>query len=857
MKHLNKKLLSGTAVAIAGALLATEPAWSQIPEVIVKTRKREESLQSLPLSVSVLTSADIQKLGIDDVRDVAKFTPGIVFDDAFGPGDQRLVIRGLSPTRGRPNSAVLVDGIDFTTESVSTAGGSLLFDQRLLDVESIEVVKGPQSSLYGRAAFAGAVQYITKDPAEEFEGRVSLDMGDYGRFSVDGGVSGPVSDNFGLRVNALYWEEDGFYQDALTGGDLGGGEGYGVSASAKWEPSDSLTFRGRLSYADDEFDPQATIFFEANTFLTPPANAVAATDTDDGALSAGSIAGLFSGQVDDLGDRVPQLSANPRTGQPYEGAHREVFSATLTADWDVDFGTFSYLGGFLDGDSGQSIDGDQDVVPNADGDLDIARGGSELQFTTDTEIMSHELRFASNLDGPVQFTVGGLYWKEEVEQIETGVVVIPGPFDPSFPGLYNFVVPITEINPALVSRETEHWSAYAKVEWEITDQWKATVEGRYAEEDAEVSLPSCAVPDIIIPTPGDPIVIRPCDFSAPPLASYDPITDTYAQPATFQAMDSISDSYFAPKGILEWTPTDDALIFFSVAQGVKPAGISTIGGGGFGDANRDLRLDELKFDAEKLLTYELGAKTTWLDNTLRINGTVFFQDYSDKQIPIRRVVGGFPVPTIENAGKAEVFGVELDTLWQPDDNWTLALSYAYLDGEYTDFEFETDSTSNIARAGNCVLNNGGTPAADTLTDPTAPGNTDDLCLVSLNGATMEDIPEHAVTASIGYRNQLANTGIDWFAETNVQYQDERFADEYNDRGVDSFYTVDLRAGLEGENWGLLFYVNNLLDDDSFQNWTSGGGGTVETAEGTAFFPSSGFAFAPDPRHFGVRANIEF
>jgi len=848
MKHLNKKLLSGTAIAIAGALLATEPAWAQIPEVIVKTRKREESLQSLPLSVSVLTSADIQKLGIDDVRDVAKFTPGIVFDDAFGPGDQRLVIRGLSPTRGRPNSAVLVDGIDFTTESVSTAGGSLLFDQRLLDVESIEVVKGPQSALYGRAAFAGAVQYITKDPAEEFEGRVGVDIGDYGRFSVDGGVSGPVSDNFGLRVNALYWEEEGFYEDALTGGPLGGGEGYGISASAKWEASDNLTLRGRLSYSDDEFDPQATIFFEANTFLTPPAVAV---DTGDGRgpLSPTSVAGLFTGQVDDVNGRIPQLSANPRTGQAYEGAQREVFSATLTADWDVDFGTFSYLGGYLDGDSGQSIDGDQDVVPNAAGDLDIARGGSELQFQTDTEIMSHELRFASDFDGPVQITVGGLYWKEDVEQVEDGVVVIPGPTDPSFPGLYNFVVPITEINPALVTRETEHWSAYAKVEWEITDQWKATFEGRYADEEAEVSLPSCAVADIVIPLPAplDPIVIAPCDFSAPPLASYDPVTDTYSQPATRQAMDSISDSYFAPKGILEWTPTDDALIFFSVAQGVKPAGISTIGGGGFGDADRDLDLDELKFDAEKLLTYELGAKTTWLDNTLRINGTVFFQDYSDKQIPIRRVVGGFPVPTIENAGKAEVFGVELDTLWQPTDNWTFALSYAYLDGEYTEFEFETDSTSNIARAGNCVLNDGGTPT----------NSDDDLCLVSLNGATMEDIPEHAVTASIGYRDQLPNLDIDWFIESNVQYQDERFADEYNDRGVDSFYTVDLRAGLDGENWGLLFYVNNLLDDDSIQNWTSGGGGTVETAEGTAFFPSSGFGFLPDPRHFGVRANIEF
>lgn len=823
MKHLDKHLLSGTAIALAGALLATEPAWAQIPEIIVNTRKREENLQSLPLSVSVLTADAIERLGIDDVRDIAKFTPGVVFDDAFGLTDQRLVIRGLSPSRGRPNSAVLVDGIDFTTESVSTAGGSLLFDQRLLDVQNIEVVKGPQSALYGRAAFAGAVQYITKDPAEEFEGRVGVDVGDYGRYSVDGSVSGPINDALGVRINALYWEEEGFYEDALTGGPLGGGEGYGISASAKWQASDDITVKARVSYADDEFDPQATIFFEADTFLTPPASAVT------GGVVSGAPSALFAGQVDDLGGSVPRLTADPRTGEPYPGGEREVFSATLIAEWDVDFGTFSWLTGFIDGETGQFIDGDQDVVPNAAGDLDIARGGSELRFDTDTEIISQEIRFASSFDGPVNFTVGGLFWKEEVEQIETGVVVLPlGMVDE---GYNNLVTPITEINPALVGRETEHWSAFAKVEWNITDQWKATVEGRYAEEDATVQGPGCG-----IEAPLDFL----CAFAAPPLALEDFFNPgVFAQPDTIQTVDTISDSYFAPKGILEWTPNDDALLYFSVAQGIKPAGITTLGGGGFLDADADGSLEEAKFDAEKLLTYELGAKTTWLDNTLRLNGAVFFQEYTDKQIPVRRIVGGFPVPFVENAGEAEVFGIELDALWQPTDNWTLSLAYAYLDGEYTDFRFETDSNSNISRAGNCTV----TP--------------DGLCLVDISGATMEDIPEHAVTASIGYRDDLSNTGIQWFVEGNVQYQDERFADEYNDRGVDAFYTADVRLGLDAENWDVLFYVNNVFDDDSFQNWTSGGGGIVETAEGGSFFPSSGFAFAPDPRHVGVRASFEF
>ncbi len=826
MKALTKSLFAGTAIAVCMTSIGIDGAYAAIDELVVFTRKRDENLQDLPLSVSVFTSENIEKLGIDDIQDVAKYTASIIFDEGFGPSDQRFVIRGLSPTRGRPNSAVLVDGIDFTTEAVSTAGGSIMFDQRLLDVENIEIVKGPQSALYGRAAFAGAVQYVTKGPSDEFEGRVAVDIGDEGRYSVNGGVSGPVSDTLGLRVNGLYWTDDGFYNDTVTGSDLGGGEGIGISAAAHWEASEDITIRARLSYADDEFDPQATIFDRANTVLIPPASALALPN-----ITPLTTASLFTGQAGNLGSRRPALTPNPRTGTGYPGAERQVFSASLIAEWDIGFGTLSSLTGYTDGDTAQAIDGDQDVVLDASGTMDIARGGAELIFDTDTEIFSQELRFASQLEGPVQFTVGGLYWTEEVNQIETSVVTLG--FGQA-PGFNNAIVPVTVINPALVGRETDHWSIYGLVEWEINDQWRASFEARYGHEELDVQAPSCGYT-------GATAVF--CAFAAPSIALDVPPSDgIYEQPPTIQVMDDTSDNYIAPKVTLEWSPRDNALIYASVAQGIKPAGITTIGGGGFLDANRDLTFEEAKFDQEKLLTYELGAKTQWLDGTLQVNGAVFFQDYEDRQVPVRRNVGIYPVPFVENAGGAEVFGIELDTLWAPTDNLSLQLSYAYLDGEYDEFTYLTDSVSNIARAGNCTLT-------------TTPDGT--FCLVDLSGKTMEDIPDHAVTASVTYRDQFPNMDLGWFVEGNVQYQDDRFADEFNDRGVDSFSVVDLRFGLEAEQWDVIFYVNNVFDDDTIQNWTSGGGGIVETAESLSFFPSSGFGFAPDPRHIGIRASYEF
>ena len=151
----------------------------------------------------------IQRNGITGIKDVAKFSPSVQFDTSYNPTDTRVNIRGLSATRGRSNVAFLVDGIDVTTENVIAAGSGLLANQRLLnDIERIEVVKGPQSALFGRAAFAGAISYVTKEPGDEFESdstawiwlktvtwRAAIALG------------GPViGDLLGLRANGVYWD---------------------------------------------------------------------------------------------------------------------------------------------------------------------------------------------------------------------------------------------------------------------------------------------------------------------------------------------------------------------------------------------------------------------------------------------------------------------------------------------------------------------------------------------------------------------------------------------------------------------------------------------------------------------------
>jgi len=301
-------------------LFAIADAWPQIEEVVVTTRRRAENLQDVPLAVSALTAEQIERQGLRGLADITKLDPSVQFDTSFGPQDTRITVRGLSNTRGRSNVAFLVDGIDVTTENSITAGSGLLANKRLLnDVERIEVVKGPQSALFGRAAFAGAISYVTKDPGDEFEGVLKADFGDYGRRQVDAAVGGPVIDGvLGLRATGVYWDQDGYYQNSVSGNDVGGGDGFGTALTALFTPADSIRIKARVEYSEDEYNAPPTVRINGDTPVVYPQQA----------LDAGvGISSAFSGTVTNLPDfgvycpgllPLAQRSGRPVVPEPTE-----------------------------------------------------------------------------------------------------------------------------------------------------------------------------------------------------------------------------------------------------------------------------------------------------------------------------------------------------------------------------------------------------------------------------------------------------------------------------------------------------------------------------------------------------------
>ena len=803
-----KAQLCAMAVVIA---VTGQPsvANAAIEEIVVTTRKREENLQDVPISVTAFTVADMERKGMNNLEDITRQTAGVIFDNGgMSAQDMTVIMRGLNPTRGRQNVAILQDGIDVSSESILTAGGSLLMNTRLFDIERVEVVKGPQMALYGRSAFAGAINYISKRPGDEVEGKVNFDVGDYGQFEAGAGISGPVIENrLSMGVNASSWRHDGYYSNSITNGDLGGEDGYGVSGSALFHATDDLSFWLRAEYSHDDFEPRARAIIERNTMLQVPPSAIPGVTTT-------TTVPAFVGSYGDADGRFPIISQNPRTGFDYVGSRRNIFRTTLTTEWQNDAYKVTSLTHYADATVYQFEDA-QIVGSSATTQTSAGLGfGGEFYFDTKTKLLSQELRLASNGDGPVNWMVGGLYWDERATLYDGSVNVLS-----SIGSGAAALAPIGTTlsrNLRFNERRTKHWSAFGLVEWAFTDQLALTLEGRYVNEYLEVTG-SSANALAIIPSPFFSI-------NYPPSAGL-PVTGTDR------------DSFFTPKATLEWKPADAVMLYASVAKSEKPSGISTLTGGAGG-----FNVGQNRFDSEKMYTYEIGSKTAWFNDSLQLNGSLFYEDFKDKQASSTVVLPDTGLPGVkpENASSAEVWGLELDATWQATEHLSFAASYAWLDTEYKGFLSNTSSPDAIANAGNCTVVTVGTST---------------LCQVDLSGNTLEGVPRNALNVSVQYKAPV-NNDLDWFVQTEVLYQDDRYDSSSNSRWFDSYTLTDLRFGVQAaDGWDVMVYVDNVFDDDTIKTG-------LTTADLRTFVPpgtiyNAGKAMLPDPRTFGIRGSYRF
>ena len=241
------------ATAVAACLLMATGAASAAPleEITVTARKVEENLQDVPISITALTGDFIESAGLQNLEQVAAFTPGLTFFNPFGEFLPVPVIRGVAPTDifGESNAAIFVDGV-----YVSGREG---LNFNFLETERIEVVKGPQSALYGRNAFSGAINYVTKRPTQELTGKVTAIGGSDNRAAINAVISGPIIGEKFLGSLAIGLDNfDGTYDNPISNEKVGGRDLRTYLAALQWIPTDNLDILGKVYYSDDEIHRQ-------------------------------------------------------------------------------------------------------------------------------------------------------------------------------------------------------------------------------------------------------------------------------------------------------------------------------------------------------------------------------------------------------------------------------------------------------------------------------------------------------------------------------------------------------------------------------------------------------------------------
>ncbi|QBY04522.1 TonB-dependent receptor [Thalassotalea sp. HSM 43] len=848
---------------------------ADIERITVTTRQLEETIEKIPLSISVLNAEEISKKGISNTEDVSKYISSVSFDIGAAPNDTRPAIRGLTTERGRPNVAILVDGIDVSSESMTLAGGGMTANMRLLDLQQVEVVKGPQSVNYGRSAFAGAINYVTKKPSFEFGTKIDVNWDENETYEGSIRIEGGLTENFAASLKVSSWTTDGYYENPNTGGELGDGESAGAALGLYYVGNDwSAYFRGE--YSDEEYGPRAVGV--KHTLLPGGFQDLATNFMGTGVLAEGaemlpyipgtdcsmampywdSFAGFLSqmgipegmyaacrpfyvGKVEGNESDIDQ-SPDPRTGKDFAGTDVENTRASLIVDWDIsDDITFISSTGFTNNDTSVVEDFDltnfsliSDPVGMPPFSPPFTQYGMQADSWTEYEVdqLSQEFKLIGG-DDSLSWVVSALYWDESMDTaFNSQWWMREGVHVPTLLAMFQqnpFTSFITAANTGPhddprttpMTRDTEHWSVAALIKYAITEDIHLTVEGRYIDETIDYTGQS---------DDRGFLTAHEIDFSM----IYDPTIPPFGamvENPNYNHKNSVSDDEFVPRFSLDWQVNDTVFTYASAAKGFKPGGISTT------DGNGDVSTGEYK--PETMWAYEIGTKAFSVENNAMVSLAAFYWDYTDQQVPftITDPMTGMAGNSILNAGETSVTGVELESTWIINDNWTWSLGYLYSDAKYDDF--------NVAE----VIAASDTGARLSTVDMALAGNIEG----DYSDNRLPLSAEHSATTSIKYNTEIGELNL--FGEVFGQYRSKRYVDAGNHAYLPEYDEWDVNIGLEGDNWSVIAYVENVFDDDKIKS--------ALRNVNYGFFPDgqsvpSMISFnLPQPRTAGVRASISF
>jgi len=804
-------------MALFGTVFAVEPVIAQTgpEEIVVTARKREESLQEVPLSLTAFSAEQLQKTGATNNYDVALLTPNFNTMAQLGRRLDRPVIRGMAAPAvgGEPNASYFIDGA-FVSGSISSA--------TIGPVERVEILRGPQSAQFGRATFSGAVNYVTRQPTDEFESEVRVVGGSNDTIQVSGWGSGPIiEDKLAFFAAAGYDKFGGEWHNNLKENQasdvtfftnppqmadssrLGETESKEITGKLRWTPGDTSTVTLKLGYnkADDGHYAQYILEpGELNCYLP--------TDANQGeswyATSQGAYCGAFDidrvSYVADnpFSDPANRIAGGPNNGDPRQSRFnlpdfREGITSDLTPeeDWNTPprepgnkreqvRSLLQYEQDFGEWTATTRLTYNNDELDSAY-DLDHTEkrplaGVFHFWEKLDVEDKAFEFLVDSPAEGRLRGSIG-VYWFDSQRNSRTHST--PG-YTLDFTGLAQYSDPLVT--------DIRNKSIFGSLEYDITDRLMLGLEARYANDVKTMSTS-----------------FRCTDPTSPYFNEL--------------AGDETDEDAFTPRFTVNYQATDDIMLYALAAKGNKPAEFNT----GYFRATADpcatlAARDNPEEDGgslthtkeEKAWTYEVGTKTAWLNGRIIANLSAYYIDWTN-QATFQTVQIGSVIANVQrNAGKSEVYGVEVESSYALTDNWSASLSYGLANGKYE--EYNDPFFANTTGIG-----------------LDADGNIDNAAN-NVGGNYIPNNPKHSIIAALSYAKDIS-ADMNWFARTDYVLESKRYVDAANFMFIPNRDVWNGRVGLEAYNWTVTAYVNNILDQQ-----------TPTSIPNFLYFPDTGVAW---------------
>ena len=754
-------LLLSHAVSAETAASTNDRASKVIEEIVVTARMHEEGLQSAPIAISAFTGETLEYRGVTKLDQITKFVPNLTIENnpSFGGASNSaaIYIRGIGqkeflPTT-EPGVGLYVDGV-YVARSV----GALL---DIVDVERLEVLRGPQGTLFGRNTIGGALSIVTmkSEPGGEISGRLSGALGTDDLVHLRGAAHLPLGDTLAARLSVASFQQDGYVKRS-DGTDLGEDDTLTARLAFAWEPTDQ--FRADVSFdwtrdretgpamelIDIDFTdlsqlqglvaavpPPMAFIHNITTAAAAPGVPCAATDADgNGVTHNPDVPNCYDSRYID-----PENGDNEGTAPAF--SETDIFGTSATLSWDISHSlTFKSITGWRDLDSEFARDGDHSPhrISQFHDDLE------QQQFTQEFQLLGSQQR--------MNWVAGFYYFREDGDNVNTLDFTVSnfrsgGEFD------------------------NEAWAVFGQLTYDFTERLHLTLGGRYTEEEKSF-LPDQIIYENyyagisqVLP-PGHPLAV----LDAPFLQAGERILPYLEK--------TIDIDEFTPMLNLSYDFTDAVMGYFSYSEGFKSGGFTQrvfppiVAGFTAPPGTPDIDLIPT-YEPESVDSFELGIKATAWDNRLRLNGAIFHSEYEDMQVQVFNSVA----PVTENIGEATINGAELEFTLIPGDGWLVEASLAWLDPEYDDID------TGITLIG--------------------------------EDFAFERVPEFSSSLGASKEFSLGGSGFlvlrgDW------SYQSNTYNDAYNTPQLktDSYHLLDasVRWQNHGENWSVILTGLNLTDE---------------------------------------------